>query len=48
MRNPFDQNFFRFLLGFTLILVASFALLFFVKEYSSSLDGQEANLIKSE
>jgi hypothetical protein len=38
MVNPFDRTFFRFVLGFTLILVISFAILFFVGEYTSDLD----------
>jgi hypothetical protein len=38
MVNPFDRTFFRFLLGFTLILVVSFAILFFVEQYSSEID----------
>jgi len=46
MRNPFDQNFFKFLLGFTLILAASFALLFFIGQYSSVLDSQKALIIE--
>ena len=38
MVNPFDRTFFRFVIGFTLILAISFAVLFFVGEYSSDLD----------
>ena len=38
MKNPFDQTFFRFLLGFTLILAMSFAILFFVGQYKDSLE----------
>ncbi len=45
MHNPFDQTFFKFLLGFSFILVVSFALLFFVGKYASLLNGQEASVI---
>lgn len=47
MSNPFDQNFFKFLLGFTCILITSFAILFFVGNYSISLSEEEAAVIKS-
>lgn len=45
MVNPFDNNFFKFLLGFVCILVFSFALLFFIERYSNHLDGQSASLL---
>jgi hypothetical protein len=41
MKNPFDQNFFKFLLGFSFILSVSFAVLFVVVQYSSTIDGQQ-------
>lgn len=47
MSNPFDQNFFKFLLGFTFILIASFTILFFVGNYSISLNEEEAAVLKS-
>jgi hypothetical protein len=33
MVNPFDKTFFRFLLGFTFILTASFGVMYFVGVY---------------
>ncbi len=45
MRNPFDKAFFKFLLGFSFILAASFALMFFVGQYSSDLEEQEAAVV---
>ena len=42
MTNPLDKAFFRFLIGFGLILSMSFALLFFVGKYSSALNDKEA------
>ena len=33
MVNPFDRNFFRFLLGFLLILTVSFGIIYFVGRY---------------
>ena len=44
MKNPFDQTFFKFLLGFSFILTASFVVLFIVGRYSSSLDEQEVTV----
>ena len=38
MRNPFDPTFFKFLLGFGLILSFSFGVLFFVGKYGALLD----------
>lgn len=35
MRNPFDQTFFKFLLGFSSIIIISFALLFVIGKYVS-------------
>lgn len=46
MHNPFDKAFFRFLLGFSLILSASFAVLFFVGRYSTSLNEQAVSAIQ--
>lgn len=40
MRNPFDPTFFKFLLGFGLILSFSFGVLFFVGRYGTLLDPQ--------
>lgn len=47
MSNPFDQNFFKFLLGFTFILITSFTILFLVGSYSISLNEEEAAVLKS-
>lgn len=48
MRNPFDKNFFRFLLGFSFILVASFAVLFFAGRYSIELDEQASSVLSAD
>jgi hypothetical protein len=34
MVNPFDRTFFRFLLGFTFILVMSFGVMYFAELYA--------------
>lgn len=47
MINPFDQNFFRFLLGFTFILITSFTILFFVARYGIALNQETASIIDS-
>jgi hypothetical protein len=49
MINPFDKNFFRFLLGFTCILVFSFSVLYFTGIYKDVLDGKKvvSNIIDS-
>ena len=47
MHNPFDKTFFKFLFGFSFILIASFALLFFIGKYGSTLDEQSAAVSKS-
>ncbi|MEK7463644.1 MAG: hypothetical protein AAB610_00785 [Patescibacteria group bacterium] len=46
MKNPFDQTFFKFLLGFSFILTASFAVLFFVGRYSTGLSEQEVTVFQ--
>ncbi|HEY9583418.1 MAG TPA: hypothetical protein VJI66_00420 [Candidatus Paceibacterota bacterium] len=46
MPNPFDQTFFKFLLGFSFILSLTFATLFFVGQYDSGLKGQESVIIQ--
>ena len=46
MRNPFDETFFKFLLGFSFILSASFAVLFFVGIYSTSLEDQQGKVLQ--
>jgi len=46
MVNPFDQTFFKFLLGFSLILCVSFAILYFVGKYSTAIDGVAAAAMK--
>jgi len=46
MKNPFDQTFFKFLLGFSFILTASFAILFVVGRYSATLDEQEVKVFQ--
>lgn len=45
MKNPFDENFFKFLLGFSVILSFSFAVLFFAGKYSSTLEEKEASVL---
>lgn len=40
MTNPFDRSFFKFFLGFVLILTIGFGILYFVGRYTSSLDRQ--------
>jgi hypothetical protein len=44
MTNPFDKTFFKLLLGFSFILLASFALMFFVGKYSSITNAEERAL----
>jgi hypothetical protein len=34
MVNPFDRNFFKFFIGFVIILLMSFAVLYVVQAYS--------------
>ena len=46
MKNPFDQNFFRFLLGFSFILCTSFAVLFMVGQYSTGISNQEVKVLQ--
>jgi len=41
MSNPFDKTFFRFVFGFSIILLISFAILYFTMEYSHVLDGKD-------
>ncbi len=41
MVNPFDRNFFHFVVGFGLILSFSFSVLYFTGRYSNVLDGKE-------
>ncbi len=45
MKNPFDQTFFKFLFGFAFILSASFAMLFFVTQFSSTIESQEGAIL---
>ncbi len=40
MINPFDKNFFHFLVGFLLILTFSFTVLFFAGVYKDVIDGK--------
>ena len=47
MQNPFDQTFFKFLLGFSFILVTSFSMIFIVGKYGSSLDKQQAGILSN-
>jgi hypothetical protein len=39
--NPFDKNFFNFLLGFLFILCFSFSILYFTGKYSDVIDGKD-------
>ena len=41
MTNPFDRNFFHFIIGFSLILCLSFAVLYFTGKYNSDVDRKE-------
>jgi hypothetical protein len=45
MSNPFDQTFFKFLLGFSFILITSFAIIFVVTSLNTSLEKQEARVL---
>jgi hypothetical protein len=38
MVNPFDNNFFHFLIGFSLILCFSFSILYFTGKYGDVVD----------
>jgi hypothetical protein len=40
MVNPFDKNFFHFFIGFIMILLFSFSVLYFTGKYSNVLDGK--------
>jgi hypothetical protein len=46
MVNPFDRTFFQLMLGFSLILSFSFAILFFVGRYSANLEEQEYAVVE--
>ena len=41
MVNPFDRNFFKFSIGFVMILCFSFTVLYFTGKYSSVIDQKE-------
>ncbi len=45
MTNPFDKNFFNFLLGFVLILCGSFAVLYITGVYKDIHDSARATAI---
>jgi hypothetical protein len=45
MVNPFDKNFFHFLIGFLLILCFSFSVIYFTGKYSSVIDGKNTAAI---
>ena len=47
MVNPFDQNFFKFLLGFTCILIGAFAFIYLIQHYGPGLESKAAALLKS-
>ncbi len=40
MVNPFDRNFFKFLLGFLVILAASWSVIYFVGRYAANAPAQ--------
>ena len=40
MINPFDKNFFHFLIGFLVILGFSFSVIFFTGVYKDVIDGK--------
>lgn len=40
MVNPFDKNFFHFLIGFLMILGFSFSIIFFTGIYKDVIDGK--------
>lgn len=42
MINPFDRNFFRFIVGFVAILSISFGILFYVSRYTDTGNKQAA------
>jgi hypothetical protein len=42
MVNPFDKNFFHFLLGFLMLLGFSFSVIFFTGIYKDVIDGKNA------
>jgi hypothetical protein len=46
MVNPFDQNFFKFFIGFICILGISFGILYYVGQYSRSTEVTEASANK--
>lgn len=46
MVNPFDRTFFRFLIGFTLMLAISFSILYIVGKYSKDIDGVASSALK--
>ncbi len=47
MKNPFDQTFFRFLLGFSFILASSFLFTFIAWHYGYEIDEQKASISKA-
>jgi hypothetical protein len=46
MVNPFDRTFFKFIIGFALMLVASFSILYFVNKHAQQAEGREINTAK--
>ena len=46
MVNPFDHNFFKFFIGFVLIIVFSFGILYIVGRFGPSYDGAPASVAK--
>lgn len=46
MVNPFDRTFFKFIIGFALMLVASFSILYFVNKHAQQVEGGEVNTAK--
>ena len=42
MNNPFDNTFFKFLIGFIFILLVSFSILYFASEYKKHMAAQDS------
>lgn len=48
MKNPFDQTFFKFLLGFVFILSVNFVVLFVVAKINSTNSQNQSVVVKTE
>ena len=45
--NPFDKTFFKFVLGFTAILVGTFGTIYLVQKYGPALEDKALNIIQN-